>query len=275
MRVPILTYHSMKIHGNGYGENDLAGLAADLETVRARGFRIEPLAELVRRWRESPQTLARGKVVALTCDDGGDFDFHDLPHPTAGTQRSVLNILRDFHGRHPESKPHITSFVIVSPEARVELDKTCMIGRGWWNDTWWRDAAASGLMHIANHSWDHNHEALPRRFSRGVERGTFRTIANQALADAEIRVAHDFLKARVPNPGDALFAYPYGHFNDYLVDEYFPRFAASMGLEAAFSDTAGYFSADASRWKIPRFVFGRDWSSPEGLERILDDAAGG
>jgi hypothetical protein len=270
MKIPILTYHSMKIHGTGYGNNDLVGLASDLETVRARGFRIVALAELVRTWRRAPRELEGEKLVAFTCDDGGDFDFHDLPHPTAGTQRSVLNILRDFTARHRGAAPHITSFVIVSPEARVELDKTCMIGRGWWNDTWWREAAASGLMDIANHSWDHNHEALPERFSHGVERGTFRTIATRRLADEEIRVAHEFLRTRVPNAGNALFAYPYGHFNDYLVDEYFPEFGESMGIEAAFSDTAGYLTADANRWKIPRFVFGRDWSSPEALARILD-----
>jgi peptidoglycan/xylan/chitin deacetylase (PgdA/CDA1 family) len=270
MRIPILTYHSMKIHGTDYGNNDLVGLASDLETVRARGLRIVALAELVWKWRHSPHELEGGKLVAFTCDDGGDFDFHDLPHPTAGRQRSVLNILRDFATRHRDAKPHITSFVIASPEARVELDKTCMIGRGWWNDAWWRDAAASGLMDIANHSWDHNHEALPERFSHGVERGTFKSIATRGLADTEIRVANEFLRERVPNAGNALFAFPYGQFNDYLVDDYFPAFGEAMGIEAAFSDAPEYLSAESNRWKIPRFVFGRDWNSPEALERILD-----
>lgn len=269
MAIPILTYHSMKIHGTGYAENDLAALAADLEAIAARGLRIVPLAELVRRWRAEPRALEARGLVALSCDDGGDFDFHDLPHPTAGMQRSVLNILRDFHARHPRATPHITSFVIASPEARVELDRSCMIGRGWWNDTWWREAAASGLMDIGNHSWDHNHEGLPERFSHGVERGRFGTIATRVLADAEIRVAQDFLKERVPNAGNALFAYPYGHHNAYLVDEYFPRFGDALGLEAAFSDAPEYLSATSHRWKLPRFVFGRDWDSPEGLARIL------
>ena len=270
MRVPILTYHSMKIHGAGYAENDLAALAADLEMLRARGLRVVPLAELMRLWRESPHALEEGKLVALTCDDGGDFDFHDLPHPTAGMQRSVLNILRDFSARHPGDGAHITSFVIVSPEARVELDKSCMIGRGWWNDTWWREAASSGLMDIANHSWDHNHEGLPERFSHGVPRGTFTTIATRELADTEIRRAQEFLRANVPNAGNAFFAYPYGHLNDYLVEEYFPRFGGAIGLEAAFSDIPECLTGSANRWKLPRFVFGRDWTSPEGLARVLD-----
>jgi peptidoglycan/xylan/chitin deacetylase (PgdA/CDA1 family) len=272
MKIPILTYHAMKIHGRGYADNDLVGLASDLETVTARGFGIVPLAELVRRWRLSPAALEGERLVAFTCDDGSDFDFHDLPHPTAGPQRSVLNILRDFRDAHPAATPHATSFAIASPDARVELDKSCMIGLGWWNDAWWREAAASGLMDIANHSWDHNHEALPERFSHGVQRGTFAPIATRALADAEIRDASEFLRARVPNPGNALFAYPYGQFNDYLVDEYFPAFAAALGIEAAFSDAPGYLCAQSNRWTIPRFVFGRDWTSPAGLERILEQS---
>jgi peptidoglycan/xylan/chitin deacetylase (PgdA/CDA1 family) len=275
MKVPVLTYHSMKIHGNAYADNDLVALAADLETIHGRGFRIVPLAHVVAEWRRLPSAWDGQRIVALTCDDGADFDFTDLPHPTAGPQRGVLNILRDFHARHPDASPHVTSFVIASPEARAELDKSCMIGRGWWNDGWWREAAASGFMHIGNHSWDHNHDALPERFSHGVARGTFASIATRAVADAEIRVAQSFLASRVPNPGNTLFAYPYGQHNPYLVDEYFPVHAPQLGLAAAFSDGPGYFEADANPWTVPRFVFGRDWTAPEGLEAILDGAARG
>jgi peptidoglycan/xylan/chitin deacetylase (PgdA/CDA1 family) len=273
MKIPILTYHSIHIHGNAYAENDLVALASDLETVAAKGFRILPLRDIVSAWLRSPDAFADERVVAFTCDDGGDFDFHDLPHPTAGTQRSVLNLLRDFRGRHPGIRPHVTSFVIVSPDARRELDRTCMIGRGWWNDAWWPEAAASGLMDIANHSWDHNHETLPERFSHGVARGTFRTIDTRALADAQIARACEFLRAHAPNPGDALFAYPYGEWNDYLAGEYFPRFANALGITAAFSDAAGYLAPDSPRWALPRFVFGRDWKSPAGLEAILEAVA--
>jgi len=273
MKVPVLTYHAMKIHGNAYGDNDLVALASDLETIHARGFRIVRLAHVVAEWRKEPSAWDGQRIVALTCDDGPDFDFVDLPHPTAGPQRSVLNILRDFHARHPDASPHVTSFVIVSPEARVELDRSCMIGRGWWNDTWWRDAAASGFMDIASHSWDHNHDALPAGFSHGVERGTFRTIASRELADAEIRVAQEFLAHHAPNRGLALFAYPYGERNDYLVGEYFPDAGPQMGIEAAFTDGAECFTADANPWAVPRFICGRDWKTPGELGAILEAAA--
>ena len=273
MKVPVLTYHAMKIHGNAYGDNDLVALASDLETIHARGFRIVRLAHVVAEWRKEPSAWDGQRIVALTCDDGPDFDFVDLPHPTAGPQRSVLNILRDFHARHPDASPHVTSFVIVSPEARVELDRSCMIGRGWWNDSWWREAAASGFMDIANHSWDHNHDALPDRFSHGVARGTFRSIDSRELADAEIRVAHEFLLRHAPNRGNALFAYPYGERNDYLVDDYFPRHGPPLGIEAACTDGAELFDAKANPWAVPRFICGRDWKTPGELRAILDRAA--
>jgi peptidoglycan/xylan/chitin deacetylase (PgdA/CDA1 family) len=273
MKVPVLTYHSMKIHGNAYADNDLVALASDLETIHACGFRNVPLAHVVAEWRKEPSAWDGQRIVALTCDDGPDFDFVDLPHPTAGPQRSVLNILRDFHGRFPEASPHVTSFVIVSPEARAELDRSCMIGRRWWNDSWWPAAATSGFMDIANHSWDHNHDALPERFSHGVERGTFRSIASRDLADAEIRVAQDFLARHVPNRGRALFAYPYGERNDYLLQEYFPRFAPELGIEAAFTDGAAFFEAGANPWAVPRFICGHDWKTPAELGAILEAAA--
>lgn len=269
MQLPILTYHSMKIHGCEYANNDLVALAADLEEIHRCGYRIVPLRTVIDTWLTRPSFAGDDKMVALSCDDGGDFDFFDLPHPTAGPQRSVLNSLRDFRARNPGAGAHITSFVIASPEARRELDRTCMIGKGWWTDSWWRDAIASGLMHIGNHSWDHNHDTLPERFRHGVASGTFSSISTQRLADLEIRCARDFLCEGAPNPGNALFAYPYGESNDYLTGDYFPRFAGELGIVAAFTDCPGYLGPESHRWKIPRFMFGRDWRSSEQLRDIL------
>jgi len=271
MRIPVLSYHSMHIDGNEYATNDVRALAADLEQLSDAGFRVLPLHTVVSAWLEGRQGELAGRVVALTCDDGSDFDFADLPHPGAGMQRSVLNTLRDFRARHPgrQEALHITSFVIVSPEARTALDRTCMIGKGWWNDAWWKDAIASGLMHIGNHSWDHNHEALPESFSQGVRRGTFTTVATEALADHEIRQAAEYLRARAPNPGIELFAYPYGESNPYLAGEYFPRHGEALGIRAAVTDRAGFLEDATSRWEIPRFMCARDWTTPEELQAIL------
>jgi peptidoglycan/xylan/chitin deacetylase (PgdA/CDA1 family) len=273
MTIPVLTYHAMRIHGREYGNNDLVALAADVETAGEMGFEILPLAQIVSAWLANPRAWDGRRVVALTCDDGSDFDFTDLEHPSAGPQRSVLNVLRDARARHPERSAHITNFVIASPEVRDVLDTTCMIGRKWWNDHWWTEAAATGLMDIANHSWDHNHATLPQPVAEGVERGNFHVIADESLADAEIRAAQEFLQQRVPNAGNRLFAYPYGETNDFLLRDYLPRNAASLGLDAALASDPEYFHAGSERWAIPRFICGRDWKDPEGFRALLRGAA--
>ncbi len=274
MRIPILTYHAMKIAGTDYAGNDLVALASDLETITRSGFHIVPLPRLVERWLDNPEVLESHPMAAISCDDGPDFDFRDLPHPDAGLQRGVLGILRDFARRLPGKQPdlHVTSFVIASPAARAELDRRCMLGRGWWSDDWWSEAAGSGLMAIANHSWDHNHELVTAGTLPNCERGTFRPIANRRAADFQVRQSAEFLLQRCPNPGTKLFAYPYGEAPAYLVEEYFPRFGPELGIEAAFTTEARALARADSRWALPRYVFGRDWTSPEGLEKLLASA---
>lgn len=274
LKIPILTYHSMAIEGNDYGNNDHVALAADVERILATGFRIRPLHEIVAKWIAAPHELDGQKIVALTCDDGGDFDYADLPHPVAGIQRSFINIMKD-HRTAPgsDASPHITSFVIVSPEARQTLDVRCMVGKRWWNDHWWKPAVDSGLMGIANHSWDHNHDCLADDVFPGVQRGTFRTIDTEALADYQIERASAYLRKIAPGPSTALFAYPYGESNEYLVREYFPRHATRVGVVAAFDDQATPMTHQSDRWELPRYVFRRDWKAPSDLEAILQDAA--
>ena len=103
--------------------------------------------------------------------------------------------------------------------------------------------------------------------------GTFRSIDRFDLAEDEIARASAHLKRVAPNPGARLFAYPYGEANDYLVREYFPAEHARIGLDAAFGDGARPMTGDAGRWELPRYVCGRDWRSPEGLEALLRDVS--
>jgi peptidoglycan/xylan/chitin deacetylase (PgdA/CDA1 family) len=210
--------------------------------------------------------------VGLSFDDGSDFDWHDLPHPTWGAQRSMANILRDFrarHGAHAQPALNATSFAIVSPEARAELDRTCMIGCGWWNDDWWAAARAEGLVDVESHGWDHNHETL-RTTVTSAPRGAFDVVA-RAEADAEIAQATRFLKSRRGGDDEVLFAYPYVTANDYLSKEYFPDATAEHGAYAAFTTGSDPVVAGTSRWRIPRHVFGHHWKSPDELERLLCD----
>jgi len=264
----------MRIHGNEYASNDLVALAADLEVITSCGVEIRPLHALVTQWLESPSKLEGKALAALTCDDGADFDAVPLTHPTWGQQRSVLGILSDFRAQQGNRQPdlHVTSFVIASPEARVELDRTCMVGRGWWNESWWRDAVDSGLMSIGNHSWDHNHETLARPCRGLVRPGTFATVDTLAAAEYEIRFADEYLRSRIPNPGNRLFAYPFGETNDFLSGQYLPEYSrdpGSAGFDAAFITDPAYLTRSSDRWRLPRFVCGRDWHSPDELRSIL------
>ena len=276
MKIPVLTYHAMNVGGNDYANNDHVALASDLRTLTRAGFTVEPLRSVVDRLLRG-EDGAPGRRLALSCDDGSDFDYRDLEHPTHGAQRSMINVLRDFQREQPGAQPalHITCFVIVSPEARSELDRTCMIGHGWWNDDWWAEAVASGLAGIANHSWDHHHGTLATAPFAHAALGTFRSVASDEVADHEILRAQQHLLRTVPNDAARLFAYPFGECNDFLVDSYLPRLEArepERAPLAAFTTEPGHVREDSPRWRLPRFVCGDHWKSPGELGAILADA---
>ena len=273
-RLPILTYHGVNVAGNDYATNDHVALATDLETVDRLGWRIVPLPAAVARWIAGDPAWTDQRTLAITFDDGTDFDWRDLPHPVHGLQRSLFNTLADFRAASvPSRAAHATTFVVVSPETREHIDRVGLAARGWWTDAWWAEAAASGHAAVASHSWDHNHDLARHLMGRERATGTFRSIATFELAEDEIARASARLKRVAPNAGDRLFAYPYGEANDFLVRDYFPRHHARIGVDAAFGDGARPMDARDERWCLPRYVFGRDWARPEGLEALLRDAA--
>jgi peptidoglycan/xylan/chitin deacetylase (PgdA/CDA1 family) len=270
MRALVLTYHAMNVSSNEYAGNDHIALREDLRVIATSGWQVLPLRNVVDAY------LGHGTIpertVALTFDDGADFDARDLVHPTLGPQRSMLGVLQDFQREHPNGQPrmHATSFVIVSPVARAALDRACMIGAGWWNDDWWQPALASGLFDIANHSWDHNHDALPAAGDR--KRGTFFSIDHRAAADEQLIPAIAYLNSHAPNRSANLFAYPYGEVSEYLRQEYFPRADLNPGVRAAFSTKEGLVTPQSDRWDLPRSICGFHWKSPDALATLLRDA---
>lgn len=273
MRVPVLTYHSNNISGNEYPNNDHVALAVDLRLIRRRGLRVVPLSKVVDVLVGEAPESAVSNAVAISFDDGSWFDWHDLDHPTCGAQPSFASILRRFSAE-TGAGVHGTSFVIVSPEARAILDRTCLIGQSWWGDDWWCDAQREGLIAIESHSWDHNHATLPVSAQRDQVKGTFRSIDTYSDADAEIRRAGDWLDALLTPHRGTLFAYPYGESNDYLLREYLPRFQHEHRLRAAFGTDPGPVGSTSERWNLPRYVCGPHWNDPSQLEHLLDDAFG-
>jgi hypothetical protein len=274
MRALVLTYHSHNISGSGYATNDHVALAHDLRAVHAAGARIVPLSEIADAVRAGmePQAVPR---VGISFDDGPSFDFADFVHARFGSQRSFLNILRDFRaevGERAQPGLHATSFVIASPAARAAMERAPDCGypeiAEWLSDRWWSEAIDSGLMAIGNHSWDHVHHAVDRTVISARERDDFRRVDNYPDADREIRAAAAFINARVGGRCE-LFAFPFGHANDYLVNEYLPLRGYEHGMVAAFGTGGRGISPEDSVWNIPRLVCGEHWRSPDELAALL------
>lgn len=274
MRVPVLTYHAVNIHGTDYADNDLVAFGEDLERLTRNRWRVVPLGWL------TEQLLGRAdrdlhRCVALTCDDGTDFDYADLTHPTAGPQQSLYSRLRAFRARHgaaAQPQLHLTAFVIASPQARRAIDARSILGRGWMRDEWWPEVVASGLMAVDNHSWDHNHPDCDWPGIDDMPRGHFGHVDNALRAAYEVELAAAYIGARVPGAPPRHFCYPFGHVPPYLRDEWLPAHADRLGIEGAWADGARPVEADSPRFELPRYICGWHWKSPEELDRLLEDA---
>lgn len=267
----ILAWHSINVLDNTHAGNDLIAFSEDLALLDRMGWTILPLADALVRLDAG---CVPEKTAVLTMDDGSIMDFHDFDHPTCGRQTGIFNRLSAFAQQLPADsphRPHVSSFVIASPQARAELDRTDYMSLGVWPENWWRQANASRLMSIESHSWDHNHGSLARSVQRNNERGDFRRIATEDECRAEVDRASDYIEhqsGRRPR----FFAYPYGQASDYLRREYLPRFGESIGLEAALGCDPEPVCPTSDRWFLPRFMCGRDWKSAGQLEVLLDDA---
>lgn len=275
MRVPILTYHAANVAGRDYVGNDHVALAADLEALHAAGWRVVPLGRVV-------DALDRGdagdlsRCVALTCDDGTDFDVHDLEFPGHGVQRGFLGILRDFRARHGHAAQpglHLTSFVVADPIARRAIDRACLFDRDQIREDWWRAAQDSGLMAIGNHSFDHNHPCLGPDGPHGLRRGEFHAVADETKADYEIAGAQDYLARALAPSRPEYFCYPFGQVPEFVSTDWLPRRGPALGLRAAFGADGRVATLADDRWNLPRYVCGWHWKAPEDFAALLREAA--
>lgn len=268
MRAHVLTYHSGNLAGNDYATNNLVALAQDLAFLRDLSIPVVPLDGIVAARLSGEGHRLPERVAAITLDDGLDFDFEDLVHPFHGPQASVRSVL-ERHQRQCGVHVHATSFVIASPQARRQIAEREMLNHQWIGDHWWAEAVASGRFGIGNHSWDHVSPSVTPVSRRDGKSGSFRDVATFEDADLQVRVAHDFIAAKAPNPAAAYFAYPYGDPSDFVADEYFPQHGERNGTIVAFCGLPGPLHDKSDRWRLPRYTCGMDWHSTDELAKIL------
>ena len=279
-RAVVLTYHSHHVVGPSYAENDHLALAMDLELITEVGGLLVPLADIVDslvgdRDSRSPRHGAWLRV-AITFDDGPNYDVMPLDHPVLGRQPGFLGVMRQFiakHGERCQSGLSATSFVIASPEARRVIETTfdpqyTFQEPGSMTDDWWDGAIDTGLISIANHSWDHLHPALSELAHSQQARADFARVRTPEDADRQIAAAGRFIAARTHGRASPFFAYPFGHYNEFLTKHYFPG-VRTHGVRAAFTVDPRRVAPAQNVWRIPRFVCGDDWKSPGELEAIL------
>ncbi len=159
--------------------------------------------------------------------------------------------------------------MIVSPHARDSLDKNCLIGKGWWSDNWWMPAQKEGLLSIQNHSWDHKHLGVDQSLRFGSDYGSFHVIRDYQECDWQIDQGQAYLNAMLGCGSARYFAYPYGHCPALVADQYLPQHEQQTGIVAAFTTEAEPVTDNSNRWRLPRYVFRRDWSSPAELKQLL------
>ncbi len=268
-RIPVLTWHGYNLFGNTYDTNDLIAFGEDLHTIAACGFSVVPLIE-VARWVRGERSDFAAPVVALSCDDGTDFDALDIAHPVHGPQLSFASRLAQFRATSEgvNAQASMTSFVIASPSARLQIADGAMSGQRALNDRWWRAADKSGLLSIESHGWDHNHPSVSPVAQREQTTGDFFSINTFAECDTHLRAAANFIESKAGRRPQ-LFAYPWTQASDYMRSHYMPRYAEAEGTVAAFGGVSDYINRNSDRWYLPRFVFGPDWKSGAGLKQIL------
>ncbi len=268
-KIPVLCYHSMVADTNNYLGNDHLALQADLDMLGKLGFRLISSSDLV-DFIQGKSILPLGvkKLCCITFDDAPAFDYYDFFRPHLGTILSFRSILLE-SVVFRKSKTPITNFAIASEEVRIELDQTCLEGKGEWSSEWWMEAISSRLFEIANHSYDHMHNTLKKTNHTRGESGNFYAVDNYEDADRQIRKAQDELDKLTGGQSQPFFAYPYGQVNEYLAREYLPNFQNEHRQIAAFSTAGDFAHKNSSRWNIPRFVCGNHWKTPEELQNIL------
>lgn len=266
----VLTFHSQNVAGNDYGSNDHVALDETLSALAAMRIPVLRLWAVVRALRGRTFDALPERFVALTFDDGTDYDWRDLDVPGHGPQRSMFSILeshsrRGFFGRWKTRVP-ATSFVIASPEGRRELSAAQLSAPDLIQDDWWRPAHASGLLDIGNHGWDHVHPAVSSMQSRPHLIEAFARVDSEDEARLQVAEAGRYIRSKAGRGAARLFAYPYGQVSEFLACDYFPRQRECIG---AFATVPEAIHAQSDAWRLPRYVCGWHWQRSDDLAKLL------
>ena len=266
----VLTFHSHNIAGNDFASNDHVALDETLGALQRLRVPVLRLLDVVRALRARRFDALPARFACITFDDGSAYDWREVTHPTHGLQRSMRSILRA-HSRRIlglvwSRRVHATSFVIASRDARREIALRALGDAELMEDSWWREAQSSGLMDIGTHGWNHVHPAVSELAARPdlVER--FDRIATPEEASLQVDRAFESIRSAAGGDAGRVFAYPYGQVSDFIAGEFLPRQDRILGAVAVAPRPV---TGECDPWRIPRYVCGPDWSSPQGLEALL------
>lgn len=266
----ILTYHSHRNTGTGYGSNDHEAFAQDVAALLRNNYRIVPLWEIAQRLLSGRLDTLPQRCVALTVDDGCVYDVEHDHSERFGERRSML-AMAQAHGRRwlavPPGRPKVcfTSFVIASPLAREQIAGN---SHNYLRGDWWAAAQSSGYIDIGTHSWNHVHPCVAEvNEQTPTLKAAFHLIATEAEAHKQLIQATQTVHGVTGNRAARLFAYPYGQRGDFLVRDFLPR---QKEIVAAFTVDGKPVTPDTSRWEIPRYMCNEHWHSPTELIQRLE-----
>lgn len=262
MKISVLAYHSANIAGNDYHNNDHVAFKQDLKFIKNNNIKIISTVKLVAWLTGNTRLDEHSTYVVLTFDDGNEMDFTDWHYSEFGMQKSFYTEMKNSN-----QYTHATAFVIASPSVRETLENIYCDGHKLLGENWWKIAARSNLISIENHSWDHVHPTIDSVKQQNNKKGDFSLINTSHDAKSQIADATNYIETVLENKDVSMFAYPYGHYNSFLTDEYFPN--QQNKIVAAFTCEPKHVTLSTNVWKIPRFVCGHDWKSIKELKDIL------
>jgi hypothetical protein len=272
MRVPVLTYHSNNIAGNDYTGNDHVAFAADLRLIDDLGLRIVPLQRVVDR------LLGRHAddlhhCVALTCDDGTDFDHVDIDHPTDGLQRSLFNCLRDFRNaarrRGPAGPAPDQLRDFRSRRARTD-------GQGVHGRTWLDERGVVARSRLFGPDGDREPQLGPQPSVPADARVRSAWSAATSSRSRPKRRPNSRLRkrrttCRRASAAGRVCSATRSAISANTYTETGCRRAAHRSASTLPSATARPpVTESGDRWNLPRYICGWHWKTPDELRAILE-----